>query len=1081
MPGFFIFTSNRMEVLAERLAEVLRAPRSAPMTPETIIVQSRGMERWLSMELARLNGISANVRFPFPNAFLESAFRAVADVAPTTSAFDPDATAFRIMGLIDAHSRRPEFDSLRHYLAEDPQAVKRYQLARKIADLFDQYLVFRPEMIARWEAGQNEPSEHHRWQALLWRELARAAPGAHRAAQRRLLAEAVRRGDARLAALPGRVFLFGVSYLPRFHLELLAELSETVEVHAFCMNPCREYWADIVSERAVHRWRRRTGDFEGVESRLHLERGNRLLASLGTLGRHFLDALTEVSGVQDEGFVAPESVSLLGRVQSDILDLRDARRTDGLSADGSILIHACHSPMREAEVLRDQLLAMFEADPQLRPADVIVMTPDIEACAQYVSAVFGAPGAPGQRIPFCIADRGPHRESGCLQAFFHLLDLRDSRFGAGEVLRLLESPEVRRRFRLADAQLPLLEQWVRAAGICWGEDETTLQSLGLPAHRHHTWRAGIERLLLGYALPPRDVEVFHGIRGCDAFEGTTARTMGPFLDFLDQVFAFSARLREPRRLAAWREEINAMLAAFFPADEEEPADLQRLRGLMEELAGMEARADFLAAVPLETVRIFLSARLDGEGAGRGFMSGGVTFCSMLPMRAIPFQVVCLIGMNHDAYPRDSRHLSFDLIAQAPRPGDRSRRNDDKYLFLEALLSARRRLYISYVGQSLQDNSRVPPSVVVSELLDALQTGYGLPVDDPLRPLVTFHPLQPFSPHYFSGGPTLFSYSAEDLQAAAAAAAPQPATAFIPEPLPLTTDETAAFRRLDIGRLVSFFANPARFLLTERLGVRLEPPSPAPADREPFSLSGLERFTLGTRLLDQRLNGCTAQAAFDALRADGRLPPGTAGEVAFRGLWAEVDRFAGRLDALRPVDAPQALDLRWDIAGFELTAHLAGISGRGCLRYRFGSLRAKDQLDIWLQHLALCRSAPAGRDIESVFVGTDRTLRLTHVSDSPAVMEALVRLYGQGLERPLCFFPKAALEYAGALRKSFAPERALAAARGIWEGGDQHPGESADPYYQRCFEAIEPLGVEFETLSRQVFDPFLDHASSERPS
>jgi exodeoxyribonuclease V gamma subunit len=1078
MASLHIFTCNRMELLVERLAALVREPLDSPLAPEIVVVQSRGMERWVSMELARLNGISGNVRFPFPNAFLEATFQAVSPGLTLPAAFAPEVLTFRIMGIIAEHSDRPEFKPLEHFLAEDPRGVKRFELSRKIADLFDQYLVFRPEMIERWEAGQLQASEHHRWQALIWRELARRTPGLHRVDQRRRLVEAIRSGHG-LGALPRRVALFGVSYLPRFHLEIFAELSRVVDVHVFCMNPCREFWADIVSERTIHKVQKRMGDLEPVEHRLHLERGNRLLASLGTLGRNFLDVLAEFSGVQTEEFVEPAGNTLLSRLQSDILNLRDAQTHAGLSTDDSIRIHACHSPMREVEVLQDQLLAMFDADPQLRPSDIIVMTPDIEAYAPFISAVFGAQGASRHRIPFGIADRGPHRESSWLRTFFYLLDLRDSRFGAGEVLRLLEAPAVLKRFKLEDADLPRLEQWIRAARICWGEDETTHWSLGLPAHSRNTWRAGIERLLLGYALPSQGTEVFHGIRGYNAIEGSDARVIGPFLDFLDQLFAFSARLRRPRRLDGWRDDIREMISAFFPDDDGEQSDLQRIRRMLDEMAGLGSSAGFTAEVPIDVVRLFLSERLEAEGAGRGFMAGGVTFCSMLPMRTIPFKVVCLMGMNHDAYPRESRQLTFDLIAHAPRPGDRSRRLDDKYLFLESLLSARHRLYISYVGQSIQDNSPVPPSVVVSELIDALQTGYGLPLDHADGRLLTRHRLQAFSADYFLERSGLFSYSVEDMQACAAAGAATSAQPFVPGSVPLTTEEAEAWSRLDLGKLALFFGNPAKFLIRSRLGVRLEPPEALVSDSEPFSLEGLERFKMGSCLLDQRLKGFSPQDVFLALHADGRLPHGTMGEVEFRAIWAEVDRFACRLEVLRPAASPATIDARWDIAGFSLAARITGLSDNGCLSYRFGKLRAKDHLELWLRHLAFCLDAPGKGECDSVLVCTDRTLRLKRTPDSLAVFEDLLGIYRQGLERPLCFFPKSSLEYARTLRTTSSQSRALESARNIWDGNESHAGESADPYYRRCFETRYPLGEEFRELSRRIFDPLLDCASAER--
>jgi len=1080
MSGFFIFTSNRMEALVERLAEVVRAPLSSAMAPEVVIVQSRGMERWLSMELARLNGISGNVRFPFPNAFLETVFQSVSADDPTKpSAFDPDVLAFRIMGFIGEHSDHPDFAPLRHFLAGDSKGGKRYQLARRTADLFDQYLVFRPELIDRWESGQILNSTHHRWQALIWRELVRLTPGVHRICRRRLLAEAIRRGVHGLAALPLRVSLFGVSYLPRFHLDIFAELSGVIDVHVFCMNPCREYWADIVSERAVQKAQRRIGESESVESRLHLELGNRLLASLGTLGRNFLDILTDFSGQQTDVFVEPGGQSLLGRIQSDILNLRDPHPDPAPCADESIRIHACHSPMREVEVLQDQLLAMFEADPQLQPDDIVVMTPDIDAYAPFISAVFGAPANLRQHIPFAIADRRPDRESGCLRAFFLLFDLLDSRFGASDVLRLLEAPAVLKRFGLENAHRHRVEQWIRAARICWGEDEATQIALGLPAHPHNTWRAGIERLLLGYALPSRETEVFHGIRGHDAIEGSDARVIGPFLDFLEQVFAFSGRLRRARGLEEWRSDIRDMLSAFFPDDDETQPDLQRIRRMLDEMADTAAAAGFTTEVSAEVVRGFLSERLEGEGAGQGFMAGGVTFCAMLPMRSIPFKAVCLIGMNHDAYPRESRLLTFDLIGQAPRPGDRSRRDDDKYLFLESLLSARRWFYISYVGQSIQDNSPVPPSVVVSELIDVLQSGYGLAADAAGRGLVTRHRLQAFSSDYFREGAGLFSYSAEDMQACAAAAdaaAPQP---FVTGPIPLTNEDASSWSRLDLGQLAVFFGNPARFLVRNRLAVRLDPPEASAKDSEPFSLEGIERFDMGCRMLDQRLRGLQRRDVFPALRADGRLPHGAMGEVEFNRLWAEVEGFARRLEPLRQAGSPKMIDTRWDIAGFSLAARVNGVTDTGCLRYRFGKLRAKDYLELWLQHLALCLAAPGQGECESVYVCTDRTLRLRRVPDSRSILEELLGIYRQGLERPLCFFPKSSLEYARVLRTTSSSRRALGSARSIWDGNGIQEGEGADPYYRRCFETDDPLGAEFEELSRRVFDPLLAFAKSER--
>jgi exodeoxyribonuclease V gamma subunit len=1079
MTGVHLVTSNRLEILAAELAALVRTPLDSPLAPEIIVVQSRGMERWVSMELARANGICANIQWPFPNAFLEMVFETLSPGLPGWAVFDPEVLAFRIMRLITECCERADFKPLADYLKEDIRGVKCFQLARQIADLFDQYLLFRPEMIERWEQGPPPSSEPHRWQALIWRELAHRTPGRHRVDQGRRLVQALRTGTLDPRDLPQRVSIFGVSYLPKFHLEMLAALSGVIEVYLFYLNPCREYWGDIVSLSDAHRTHRWLGAGALDENSLYLERGHRLLASLGTQGRHFLNLLADVEAHHLETFAEPTGDSLLQRLQSDILHLRAPQSLRGGAVDESIQIHACHSPMREIEVLQDQLLAMFSEDSRLQAVDVIVMAPDIEAYAPFISAVFGSPDSAERRIPFHLADRGPHRENRLWRSFMGLLDLPACRLTVSEVLRLLESPGILERFGLEDLHLPRLEQWVRAAGICWGEAETTLRDLGLPGYAQNTWKTGLERLLLGYALPAEGNECFQGLRGPNVVEGSEARVLGGFLDFLEQVFSWSVRLRQPRRLSVWAGELNALLSDFFIENERNASDIQHLRRVLEELAALEAASEFTEEVVLEVPRVFLTERLETQGPGRRFMSGGVTFCAMLPMRAIPFKVVCLIGMNDASFPRENRLVTFDLMAQAPRPGDRSRRNDDQYLFLEAILAARQRLYISYVGQNLLDNSLMPPSVVVSELIDTLQTEYGLPVDDPAHPLVTRHPLQPFSRAYFESGSPLFSFSTEDREICAAAASRSIPPAFAFDPVRLTAEEEAAWRRVDLDQLAAFFGHPVRFFFKQRLGASFDLPEFSASDSEPFDLKGLERFQLGRRLLEQRRMGEDSQAVFRALQAEGRLPHGTMGEVAFQRLWSEVDRFARRFEALFSTVSPTVLETQWDIGGFRVTARLDGVAEHGCWKYRFGRLRPKDRLELWLQHVGACLAKPGASVGESVLFCTDATLRVRRPPDPRSVLEGFLTAYRQGLERPLRFFPGVSWEYATTLRRTSHESQALAAARRRWEGSEFSPGEGEDPYCRRCFEGVDPLDREFQELSRALVLPLLECASEER--
>jgi len=447
-----LFASNRLEILSKALAEVLESPLASPLDQEVIIVQSKGMERWVSTELAQRHGICANCTFPFANTFVYEVFREVLGGLPESFPFEPKIMTWKIMKLLPGFMTRPGFETLGNYLKGSGGSLKRFQLSERIAHTFDQYLLFRPEMILRWE----EDKEDH-WQATLWRALVKGNEGRHRPALAKAFFEALDR-SSRTKGLPQRVSVFGISALPRFHMAVLAGISPFTQVNLFLMNPCKEYWGHVVSDWEIQRTIEREGSGDLALEELHLERGNSLLASMGRLGRDFFDMINELDSQRVPSFEEPGEDNLLSCLQSDILHLRDRaeepeEETIVREEDLSIQVHSCHSPMREIEVLHDRLLDMFEKDPSLLPKDVLVMTPDIETYAFYVQAVFGVQADEAKGFPFTIADRSVRQESDMVETFLKILGLHGSRFGVSEVLALLECRAVRRRFGLSEADL----------------------------------------------------------------------------------------------------------------------------------------------------------------------------------------------------------------------------------------------------------------------------------------------------------------------------------------------------------------------------------------------------------------------------------------------------------------------------------------------------------------------------------------------------------------------------------------------------------------------------------------------------
>ena len=1063
---FYSYQSNRLELLADRLADVLRQPLRSPLAREVVVTPGTGLARWLGLRLAERLGVCANMGFQLPATFLWTMARAVLRSLPLTSSFDRPVLHWRLMALLREVEDAPCFAPVRNYLGDGHDEFRRYELAGRIADCFDQYLVYRPDWISRWEAGQEE-----HWQAELWRRLAREDE-AHRVRVQARFHARLTRGDFDRRQLPERVSIIGVSALPPLDVELLAALARPIDIHLFLLNPCQEYWGDIQAECDLARLGEEVDPDEA-----YLTVGHPLLASLGKQGRDFIDLLQAYPRAEWDGFVEPEGADLLHRLQADILHLRERGGDDHpplpLSpADRSLQIHACHGPLREVEVLHDQLLALFAADPALRPADVIVMTPDIARYGPLIEAVLAS--APRERrIPFSIADRGAPAEEPLIEGWFTLLDLGGGRFDASQVLSLLELPAVRRRFGLDEADLTRIRRWTRDAGIRWGLDAGTKMLWELPATAEHTWRMGLDRLLLGYALPGRGRDLYAGILPYDEVEGGEAQALGPWQTFIETLFGLDAQLRERRLLAQWIECLSAVLDRFFEPREREENEIQRIRSALETVGAHAEQAGFTEPVGLAVVQSALRHALNAaEGPAGRFLSGGVTCCALTPMRSIPFPVIALLGMSDDAYPRAHRPVDFDRMATRFRRGDRARRHDDRYLFLETLLSARRCLLISYVGQSIRDNTPLPPSVLVSELLDTVDRSFYRPDGGrPRAQLVTRHPLHAFSRRYFSGDDRLFSYARELTEASRQAGRgerePTPLLATeLPEPDP-------ALHRVTLEGLTRFFRNPARWLLRERLGIRLDEDEAELATCEPFVLNGLENHQLVGRMLELHREGRSATAIQAVMRGGGALPHGQVGECVFSQAQERVMRFAGRLGRVLPRRDPEPLDLELKLGEFAISGRLTGVTPGGRVGYRLASIKANDYLNLWLHHLALNSAAPEGMTLGSCWVAEDEAIVLEPVADAAAHLQALLELYWQGTRRLLHFFPKSALAYVKTLhQENQDTDKALRAARGQWEGGDFQPSapERENIYYQLAFRDADPLDDEFVRVATAVFAP-----------
>jgi exodeoxyribonuclease V gamma subunit len=1109
-PGLLVLHGNRAEALAETVvAWTLRHPLQA-LEEDVFLVQSNGVAEWLKMVLASQAGVCAATRVELPGRFLWRAYRQVLgrDAVPAQSALDKQPLAWRLMQQLPQWQPQPGFEPLASFL-RGGDVHRRWQLAQQLADLFDQYQVYRSDWLDDWAQGRDQlrgPGqggavplpEGQRWQALLWRAVLAPLTPAQRATTRPQLhtrfLRALDAGSAAARHLPRRVVLFGMTHVPMPTLQALAAMAQHTQVLLAIPNPCRYHWADILDGRELLQAQRRRQPLRGGRElaavpleQMHAH-AHPLLAAWGRQSRDFvrqLDLFDDVVLARERFPLAKVDLfddapgsTLLEQVQARIRDLvpmaeQAALNTPVAADDRSIVFHVAHGAQREVEVLHDQLLELLAhppGDTPLAPRDIAVMVPDIETFAPAIRSVFGAYGRGDPRhIPFDIADLQERGHQPLLVAIEWLARLPQQRCRASELRDLLDVPAVAARFGIAADSLPRLTQWMAGAGIRWGLDAAHRAGLGLgAAGEQNSALFGLRRMLLGYASGA--AEPFEGVVPYAEVGGLEAALAGSLAALLQVLSDWRARVATDATPVEWAVRWRWLVAAVAePTDDAERAALALLEQALDRWLQACEAAGFDAPVPLAVARDAWLGGLDAPALNRRFRAGGVTFCTLLPMRSIPFQVVCLLGMNEGDYPRSSPRSDFDLMAlpgQA-RPGDRSRRDDDRQLMLEALLSARRVLYLSWAGRSARDNSALPPSVLVSQLRDHLAAGWG---SKALAERTTEHPLQPFSRRYFEapapkGGARLapgglFTHAREWRTAHEAAAAPTAA-----RPASVAAPEGGS---IGLAALAGFLRNPVQHFFKTRLGVTFEDNDEVLDDEEVFAFTPLQRHALLAPLL-RTLQAPLQAAASPAQRvqqATARLRLAGALPLAGTGLRVEQELTATVLPMLQRWDDLQA---RWnqplprqallaEAAGWVLDDWLDGLQHSTdpqhdagapdgtwlqllpqTLATQKGQAMAHKLVAPWVRMLA---ASACGLATRGVLVGTDAVLTLPCLpqAEAQAVLLQLLHGYAAGQADALPLPRKTALAHV--------VEGGDPAA--TYDGSHGRDGESAEPCLQRLF-------------------------------
>ncbi|HSB93096.1 MAG TPA: exodeoxyribonuclease V subunit gamma [Flavitalea sp.] len=991
--SFQLYSSNQLESLSGELMNRLVKRQTSVFQPDYVVTQTDGMGNWLKYQVATnsKNRIAANISFVTPNGLVEKVYHLLGGLYQNSfSSRNLSWLVFAVLGEQEFIDRFP-FIAGYYEAASSEKDVKRLALAQKLADFFDQYQIYRPDLIDGWNNQQAVTLFDEDWQQYIWNRAKKLANDqlADKTIQWKSIKEQLQNPDNTtvLKEQFPEIHIFGISILAPYHLQILTAMAEHIDINFFLLNPAPSvYWYDTINEKLVA-----TLTSRGVASRDELVTGNSLLTGWGRVLKETFALLFEhdelLNAYTDSGSIEPEPDTLLHRIQYDIFNnLNNDERgpiAGNMISDGSITINSCYTVAREVECLYNYLVHLVDKRKEtLAPRDIVVMVTDIDAYAPYIKAVFDNAL---YRFPYSISDESFDGSDNMVSALQEVLGISEENFTAENILQLLESSYIRTRFNITN--LTLLRHAVDAANIRFGidgdkEDDTVYVS----------WKYGLQRILFGLCISNESEYVPPGSEDSlfplDIAEGSDSLELVRFVHFVEMIIDSIQRRAAPRTISGWVEYVTWVLHNLvYEAEEQLEEDYNVL--LKQLNIYHEVEQIVSGPVSFSVFRHHMSGSLSASRKTASFIRGGVTFCSLIPMRSIPFKVIAMLGLNFDKFPRRETRSGFDLMQREHRRGDRNVKENDKHLFLETVLSAKDYLYISYIGQSAKDNESLPPSAIVDELVDYIETA----ADDVTvrNKLIKRHPLHGFSSLYNNSSDlTLYTYlgTSRDLSHH---------LFDLDKPRP-----GFSFEEVSLDSLARFFRNPFKFYYNTVLDIRYDEDESLLPETELFELNKLQEWDLREQML--RESEDTMQVQKNRMLKTGLLPLKNMAPIKFNELAEQVDKLRMLLAAhgFGP-DFTQA-NIELQIGTTLISGTIPLVQGTRMVMFTFSKRDIKHFLTAYIRFLA---GVAAGKIEEVYFISGETESVYQGVpmqkEDAQRRLQELLLLYKEGHQRILPFF------------------------------------------------------------------------------
>ena len=892
---------------------------------QVVVVPTIGVRSWLTPLLAttlgatdgRNDGIFANVNVQYVG-YLQRMLRQAAGL--TSDPWERNRVNLATLQALDGFSETARLEN---------KYNGRLNAARILAERFDRYATRRPELIRSWHRGVaalgDLSVEKYHWQFKLWervRDIVGAAPWPVINAE---LCDRLRAGE-KIPGIPDRLMIAGFESISPSNMEVIDALSNVIDVEIIFVHQSpylREKWNEMASGVVPNK-----AELPVPTNFSPLSASSLRLPPSWMQSSFDLELLLAAYGVRGEYATtsAKSDSSLLLQVLKRGISGAPIDVSTERPIDLSVQIHRAHNLARQVEVLHDALLHAFSADKKLQPHDVVVLCADIQSAAPILEAVFDktvvSKTGRNFKLPLVVADRTLKEINDGADLASNLLNLVTSRFDIESFMLVATSPIVMKNFAVSASDAAVWGRHLENSRLRWGLDAEHREEHGLvaPELNAHGWLDAIERSLLGTVMKVESEApvMAGGVRPIPFVESSDTGALVTLVGVLSVVAQFEHLSRVNRSVEEWCVEIEKTLNALCG---ESCAEIDEVLNVLNAFQRASQSLDKQNSSAIQTVSFaefaeYVTGELTASSGRLPLRSGSITATSFVPLRTVPFKVVCVVGFDDGTLPMGEPE-GDDLIAATPMLGDGDPKIESRRVFLDALMSAEQRFIVTCTGRSIKNNKQVPLITPLSEFLDFCRAcGVDVPEDaDKLSAIEYSHPRHLGSPENFqaSDGPVpkqIWSHDNAALLAAKERLAVRSANVSGVEdkkPLVVLPD---ILKEITLSQLEDLVLDPLRHFLQFGLKIRTEWTSDDVSNVLPLFIEGRKVERLCRDAFHQKLDDKVFTAI---LRSADVLPISPFDDVEVEAALAIVKEYRTKYEKDLSSKA-QALDIHLEFVG-----------------------------------------------------------------------------------------------------------------------------------------------------------------------